>query len=223
MKKLIRFVKKLLGMNFDVEAIMALKNSFQGQKFQMVKGKGSKLGSVFQVIDVEPSRAGYMAMLNDGSKITIDALNNNFMMLMDDQPPMSMVEIASINDGYTGAPAAKAEIAPDLQVPEELKQEIIAPAPAVSAPVRSVSTPATTTDLFGMFSLEDTNITVVVGVKLPNKSLLKAMYQNSQNKDEFIDKLSAHINNSVTADSIKDSLWKMLDPEKKKKANDKSS
>ena len=74
-----------------------------------------------------------------------------------------------------------------------------------------------------MFALEETQLSIAVKVKLPNKSLLKAMYQNSQNQSDFIDKLSSHINNSVTADSIKDSLWKMLDTDKKKQLNDKST
>lgn len=224
-------------MQFDIDAIMALKNSFQGQKFQMVRGKGPKLGKVFEVVDIEPSRGGYFGMLNDGSKISIDTLNSNFMMLMDDQPPMSMAEIMSINDDY-GQPINSTEkIAPDLQIPDELKSElsvptpqvnapapqISAPAQQINAPAQRVSAPATTTDLFGMFSLEETALSITVKVQLPNKSLLKAMYQNSQNQSEFIDKLSSHINNGVTADSIKDSLWKMLDPEKKKQLNDKSS
>lgn len=214
----------------DIDAIMALKNSFQGQKFQMVKGKGPKLGKVFEVVDIEPTRGGYFAMLNDGSKISVDSLNNSFMMLMDDQPPMSMVEIASINEGYT-AVASEASIAPGLDVPAELQTEVAQvakiAAPSAQKEIEPVSQPkaivVTENDLFGMFALEETAISLSISAKLPNRSLLKAMYQNSQNREEFINKLSVYINNSVTADSIKDSLWKMLDPEKKKKLNDKSS
>jgi hypothetical protein len=74
-----------------------------------------------------------------------------------------------------------------------------------------------------MFSLEETQLNISIKVQLPNKTLLKAMYQNSQNQSDFVNKLSSHINNSVTADSIKESLWKMLDPDKKKQLNDKST
>ncbi len=218
-------------MQFDIDAIMALKNSFQGQKFQMVKGKGPKLGKVFEVADIEPSRGGYFAMLNDGTKISVDTLNSNFMMLMDDQPLMSMAEIASINEDYVQPINSSEKIAPELQIPDELKTQITVPTPQVSAQVQQISAPApqvsasvaSNTDLFGMFALEETTLSITVKVQLPNKSLLKAMYQNSQNQSEFINKLSSHINNSVTVDSIKDSLWKMLDPEKKKQLNDKSS
>lgn len=217
----------------DIDAIMALKNSFQNQRFQMVKGKGQKLGKIFEVMDIEPTRGGYFATLNDGSKVSIDSLNSNFMMLMDEQPPMSMSEISSINDGYTASIEPATSIAPGLDIPSELVSEVIAPrklspAEMLHGPASPTISPqakpaAIEADLFGMFSLEETAISLTIKTKLPNRSLLKAMYQNSQNQDDFIDKLSAHINNSVTANSIKDSLWKMLDPEKKKKSNDKSS
>jgi hypothetical protein len=231
MQKLIKQIKKFFGM--DIDAIMALKNSFQGQRFQMVKGKGPKLGKIFEVIDIEPTRGGYFAMLNDGTKLSVDSLNSNFMMLMDEQPPMGMAEIASINDGYTAPSQPASEIAPGLDVPPEIVAELAAPkkkspsellhGKVAEAPSPQPKQQVSENDLFGMFALEETNLNLTVQVRLPNKNLLKAMYQNSQNREEFINKLSVYINNSVTADSITDSLWKMLDPEKKKKLNDKSS
>jgi hypothetical protein len=72
-------------------------------------------------------------------------------------------------------------------------------------------------DLFGMFSLEQTDLSLNISVKLPAKTLLKMMYTNSQNKEEFLDKLAAYINNTVTVDAIKSSMRKSLDPDKKKK------
>lgn len=224
MKKLINKIKKALGM--DIDAIMSLKNSFQNQKFQLVKGPITpRLGKVFEVMDINQTRAGFYAELNDGTKLSIDSLNSDYMMLLDEQPPLSMIEIQSINtDNYQQISAVNpTEISPDLAIPDELKAAIIMPAKpeAIAKPVQPVV--ASTADLFGMFALEETQLSIAVKVKLPNKSLLKAMYQNSQNQSDFIDKLSSHINNSVTADSIKDSLWKMLDTDKKKQLNDKST
>jgi hypothetical protein len=224
MKKLINKIKKALGM--DIDAIMSLKNSFQNQKFQLVRGKPSpRLGKLFEVMDINQSRAGFFAELNDGTKISIDSLNSDYMMIMDEQAPLTMAEINSINiDSYPSINSVNpAEISPDLAIPDDLKSEIIAPAPKPSAPAPQVSAPAQTTDLFGMFSLEETQLNISIKVQLPNKTLLKAMYQNSQNQSDFVNKLSSHINNSVTADSIKESLWKMLDPDKKKQLNDKST
>ena len=218
----------------DIEALMSLKNNFQNQKFQLVKGKPSaRLGKVFEVMDIGAGRGGYYAEFSDGVKVSIDSLTSDYMMINGDQPPLTPAEVQSINIDYIPPVGAvnQTEISPDLHIPEELKQELVASAPTISAPAPVVSTPApaisapaaTTTDLFGMFSLEETSLNITVKVQLPNKALLKAMYQNSQNQSEFIDKLSSHINNSVTADSIKESLWKMLDPEKKKQLHDKSS
>jgi hypothetical protein len=224
MKKLINRIKKALGM--DIEALMSLKNSFQNQRFQLVKGKPSpRLGKVFEVMDIGQSRTGFYAEFSDGVRVPVDALSNDYMMLMDDQKPLTPMEIQSINIDYSPSmnTVNPAEISPDLQIPEELKAEIIAPTPKVSAPAPQVSAPAQTTDLFGMFSLEETQLNISIKVQLPNKTLLKAMYQNSQNQSDFVNKLSSHINNSVTADSIKESLWKMLDPDKKKQLNDKST
>jgi hypothetical protein len=224
MKKLINKIKKALGM--DIEALMSLKNSFQNQKFQLVKGKPSpRLGKVFEVMDIGQGRGGFYAEFSDGVKVPVEALSNDYMMLMDDQQPLTMVEVQSINiDSFPPINAVNpAEISPDLAIPEELKAEIIAPAPQISTPAPQISTPAQTADLFGMFSLEETQLNISIKVQLPNKTLLKAMYQNSQNQSDFVNKLSSHINNNVTADSIKESLWKMLDPDKKKQLNDKSS
>lgn len=209
----------------DIDAIMSLKNSFQNQKFQLVKGKPSpRLGKIFEVMDVSQSRSGFYAELNDGTKLSIDSLNSDYMMLMDEQKPLTPMEIQSINiDSYPVSNTVNPpEISPELAaLPPDLKQEIVKPAASPAQPVQTTA-PATT-DLFGMFSLEETQLNISIKVNLPNKTLLKAMYQNSQNQSDFINKLSSHINNSVTADSIKESLWKMLDPDKKKQLNDKST
>ena len=45
------------------------------------------------------------------------------------------------------------------------------------------------------------------------------MYSNSQDQDQFLNRLASYINNSVTPDSIKDSLKKSLNQDKKKKTD----
>ena len=68
-----------------------------------------------------------------------------------------------------------------------------------------------------MFALEDTELALTVSIKLPSKNLLKMMYTNSQDKEQFLNRLSMYINNSVTTNSIKDSLVKSFRQDKKKK------
>jgi len=70
-----------------------------------------------------------------------------------------------------------------------------------------------------MFALEDTELALTISIKLPSKNLLKMMYTNSQDKEQFLNRLSMYINNSVTTNSIKDSLVKSFGQDKKKKIN----
>ncbi len=221
MKKLLKILKKIMT-GYDIDALMSVKDSFQGNKFQWVKTSDrSKLGQIVRVTDVFAGNRGrFIATLSDGSQIPADQLTNNLMMLMDDQPAMSIAEIMSINS----VPSLNdpIQVSPDL--PPEIASEIAAALPTqqpTPRPQIRASEPGQSADpgdLFGMFSLEETDLTLSVSIKLPAKNLLKMMYVNSQNKDEFLNRLAAYINNNVTADSIKESMRRSLDPDKKKKA-----
>lgn len=207
-------------MGYDIDALMAVKDSFQGNNFQWVKTTDrSKLGKVVRVVDVAPGRGGYIAKLSDGSTIPTEQLTSNLMMLMDDQPGLSMEEVMSIN--YV--PSLDGELKVAETIPADFKEEILSQAGPKTQPVpqsapqqKSQADPG---DLFGMFSLEDTDMTLTVSVKLPSKNLLKMMYSNSQDQDQFLNRLASYINNSVTPDSIKDSLKKSLGQDKKKKTD----
>jgi hypothetical protein len=204
---------------FDIDSLMAIKDSFQGHNFQWVKTQDrAKLGKIVRVTDILPGNKGrFIAQLSDGSQIPTDQLSSNLMMVMDDQPAMSMTEILSINQ----VPGLDQEISISPTIPEEFVQTIAA-SPKLDKPQLNISQPASQStdpgDLFGMFSLEETDINLTVSIKLPAKTLLKMMYINSQNKEEFLGRLSTYINNNVTVDSIKASMKKSLDPDKKKKS-----
>jgi hypothetical protein len=205
---------------FDIDALMAIKNSFQGNRFQWIKTQDRlKLGKVVDVMDIEPGRGGkFIAILSDGSRIDTDRLSNDLMMVYEDQPLLSMAEIQSIN--YI--PSLSDEIRVADEIPEEFKQDIVVTQTTTSpqlAAQKAVTQQTLASELFGMFELEDTDLQLTVSVKLPAKNLLKMMYSNSQNKEEFLNGLSAYINNSVTADSVKESLKKVLGQDKKKKAD----
>jgi hypothetical protein len=141
-------------------------------------------------------------------------------MLMDDQPALSMAEIQSIN--YIPSLSDANGIAPGI--PEEFKNDLINQVKEKPSIQSSIPAPTPTTlvdagDLFGMFALEDTELALTVSIKLPSKNLLKMMYTNSQDKEQFLNRLSMYINNSVTTNSIKDSLVKSFGQDKKKKIN----
>lgn len=207
-------------MNFDMETLITIKSSFQSNEFQWIKTNDpNKIGKVVTVRDVVPGRNGrFIAMLSDGTQIDTDLVSSNLMMLTDDQQPMSMAEIRSIN--YVPSLSEDQAVSPDL--PPEFA-EMITQTPPVK-PAAQVDTPKQAklevdpSDLFGMFSLEDTDLSLSVKIKLPSKSLLKMMYTNAKNKDEFLTKLANYINNNVTVDSIKKTMKKSLGSTGKSKA-----
>lgn len=206
----------------DIEELMAIKNTFQGNKLQWIKTQDrSKMGKIVSVAEIEPGPRGkYIAQLSDGSRIDTDRLSSDLMMLMDDQPALSMAEIQSIN--YIPSLSDANGIAPGI--PDEFKNDLInaakekPPVPA-TIPATIPTTLVDAGDLFGMFALEDTELALTVSIKLPSKNLLKMMYTNSQDKEQFLNRLSMYINNSVTTNSIKDSLVKSFGQDKKKKIN----
>ena len=206
----------------DIEELMAIKNTFQGNKLQWIKTQDrSKMGKIVSVVEIEPGNRGkYIAQLSDGSRIDTDRLSSDLMMLMDDQPALSMAEIQSIN--YIPSLSDSNGIAPGI--PDEFKNDLINAAKEKPPIPATIPAPIPTTlvdagDLFGMFALEDTELALTISIKLPSKNLLKMMYTNSQDKEQFLNRLSMYINNSVTTNSIKDSLVKSFGQDKKKKIN----
>jgi len=220
-KNLLKKLKKIIT-GMDIEELMAIKNTFQGNKLQWIKTQDrSKMGKIVSVVEIEPGNRGkYIAQLSDGSRIDTDRLSSDLMMLMDDQPALSMAEIQSIN--YIPSLSDSNDIAPGI--PEEFKNDLINAAKEKPPIQATIPAPIPTTlvdagDLFGMFALEDTELALTISIKLPSKNLLKMMYTNSQDKEQFLNRLSMYINNSVTTNSIKDSLVKSFGQDKKKKIN----
>ena len=223
LNKLKKILHKIMN-GYDIDTLIAVKSSFQSNKFQWIKTNDpNKMGKVVEVRDVVPGRNGrFLAMLSDGSQIDTDMVSSNLMMLTDGQDPLSFDEIRSIN--YI--PSLSEEVKVSSDIPTEFVDEIKAqaPQPVLGAqPAQTVQAPSTVQvdvdpgDLFGMFSLEDTDLNLSVRIKLPSKTLLKMMYQNSKNKEEFLTKLSNYINNNVTVDAIKKTMKKALAGDTKKK------
>jgi hypothetical protein len=218
--------------NYDIDTLVQIKSSFQSNKFQWIKTNDrSKLGTVVEVRDVLPGRNNrFIAVLSDGSRLDTDEVSSNLMMLTDDQTAMSMQEVLSIN--YIPSLSDDLKVSADL--PQDYASEILTKPEPVSSPVKAVNpdpqatvtepskVSVDTTDLFGMFSLEDTDLELTVRVKLPAKELLKMMYANSKNKDEFLTKLSNYINNSVTSDSIKKTMKKFFSGSASRKKSSRS-
>jgi len=185
---------------FDIDELMSVKNSYQSQKFQWVKtNELKKLGTVVTVNDVIPGKRlntingpiqRYNAILSDGTSIDTEDLTSRLMMLLDDQPPMSMAELISINqEAGVDLNAVKADLPPDLQelstLPTQQPKAQGAPGHDDSgfAPGRNMGPAVNPKDIFGLFSVEDTNLNLSLVVKMPARSLLKMMYSNAQDKN----------------------------------------
>jgi hypothetical protein len=221
LNKFKKILHKIMN-GYDIETLIAVKTSFQSNKFQWIKTNDpNKMGKVVEVRDVVPGRNGrFLAMLSDGSQLDTDLVSSNLMMITDGQEPLTFEEIRSIN--YI--PSLSEEVQVSNDIPAEFAEEIKAQLPvAPKAQPTQIAQPAKIQidvdpgDLFGMFSLEDTDLNLSVRVKLPSKTLLKMMYQNSKNKEDFLTKLSNYINNNVTVDAIKKTMKKALASDGKKK------
>ena len=209
-------------MNYDMETLIAIKSSFQANEFQWIKTADStKAGKIVTVRDVVPGRNGrFVAILSDGTQLDTDRVSSDLMMITDDQPPLSAAEIASIN--YIPALSEIQTNEPSITQEFPIEEPIIKT--EVGGPIKKSQSDIQTkvevdpNDLFGMFSLEDTDLNLSIKIKLPSKNLLKMMYSNAKNKDEFLTKLANYINNSVTVDSIKKTMKKSLGSAAKSKS-----
>ena len=218
-------------MNYDLDTLVSIKSSFQGNQFQWIKtNEKNKLGKLVSVRDIIPARNGrFVAILSDGTQLDTDRVSSDLMMIQDEQPPLTMAEVQSLNyvpslsEGLNISPDISQEIAKDFEFIE--KPIVRQPNPPylennqIQNPGEIIQTNQENLkfDLFGMFEVEDTELTIQVNVKIPSKSLLKMMYSNSKDKTVFLDKLAKYINSSITIDSIKSTLSSMLANAKKKK------
>ena len=221
-------------MNYDIDTLVALKEEFQSSEFQWIKPYDkSKLAKIVEVRDIVPiSPDAFGAILSDGSRINTEDISTRLMMINEDQPALSLAEVQSLN--YI--PGLADEDAPiDSSLPADFRNQgtsrelavtggpiqptgyATLPTPIYTNPSNSVTD---TTDLFGLFSLEDTELILTIRIQLPEKNLLKMMYSNSKDKESFLAKLSNYINNKITPSSIKETVEKLLGNTKKKKTID---
>lgn len=209
-------------MNYDMETLIAIKSSFQSNEFQWIKTADStKAGKIVTVRDVVPGRNGrFVAILSDGTQLDTDRVSSDLMMITDDQPPLSAAEIASINYIPVLSEIQTNEQSTTKELPIEAPVTKTEPVGLIKKSQSDIQTKVEVdpNDLFGMFSLEDTDLNLSIKIKLPSKNLLKMMYSNAKNKDEFLTKLANYINNSVTVDSIKKTMKKSLGSAAKSKS-----
>jgi hypothetical protein len=224
-KNIIQKIKKNKDIMITEDQLIGYKQNFTGQKFQWIKtNKLELLGKVVTCRDVQPAGGSAIAVFDDGSSIDVKRLNNDLMMIMGDMQPLSKEEVTSIyspppplndkkdpiqNNQASGASRVESRIQMDVPPAEPINQKVNA----------SNSTKA---NPFEMFSSEYSEFSIKMNIKLPDKKLLKLMYNNAENKQEFLEQLADYVSSSINNSIVLDSLCKMLEANPSTPNKDKS-
>jgi hypothetical protein len=199
------FFPKKTTKEMDEQRLMSLMENFTGQKFQWVKTDDPKqLGKMVKCRTIEPRGDRFLVLFDDGSSIDSALLNKNLFMIHGDMEPLSLSEIEAIN-----GPIKPVEPKPAPPTPPQerrIQEGVVPQAPPVFA-----GTPQPVSNMFDMFGSEETTVSIALSVKLPDKKLLKLMYQNAENKDKFLDELSDYMQRMINKQVIKDSVLSIVD------------
>jgi hypothetical protein len=202
------FFPKKTTKEMDEQRLMSLMENFTGQKFQWVKTDDPKqLGKMVKCRTIEPRGDRFLVLFDDGSSIDSALLNKNLFMIHGDMEPLSLSEIEAIN-----GPIKPVEPKPAPPTPPQerrIQEGVVPQAPPVFA-----GTPQPVSNMFDMFGSEETTVSIALSVKLPDKKLLKLMYQNAENKDKFLDELSDYMQRMINKQVIKDSVLSIVDGQK---------
>lgn len=180
--------------------------NFSGQKFQWIKTNNPQLlGKVVTCRNIEPRGDRFMAQFDDGSSVDSAQLNTSLMMITNDMPPLTKAEVESIAGPRRPAPTPNPVSQPAR--PTNVNNPM---QPVQSAPVVNVGPKS---NMFDMFSSENSQITLSLLVKLPDKKLLRMMYTSAEDKEKFLDELSEYVSREINNSVIKDSISSMVAPQ----------
>lgn len=184
------------------EKLISYKQNFTGQQFQWIKTDRPELiGKVVKCRDVRPDG---IVIFDDGSMIQANLLNSNLMMIHGDMQPLSKDEVARISP-----PPVQKKVT--LTPPEPVTEAVQTTSPAPAAqPVQSA--PVQDKNPFEMFDSDEIDLSLKLKVKMPDKKLLKLMYNNAADKEVFLDQLSNYVTSMINNTVVSESLRLMLDP-----------
>jgi len=201
-------IKKNNKMN--TEKLISLKENFTGQKFQWIKtDRPELLGKCVKCRDVQPFGARFMVTFDDGSKIDSSRLNSDLLMLHGDMEPLSRSEVESISGAKIQKPTQ-----PTAQ--PTVQQPVVSTGPTFNQPqmqqpvIEQQTTPKP--NMFAMFNSEESQISVNLTVKLPDRKLLKLMYTSAEDKDKFLSELAEYLHGMINKQVVKDSMHLVLAP-----------
>jgi hypothetical protein len=62
-----------------------------------------------------------------------------------------------------------------------------------------------------MFNVEESTLNLKINIKLPDKKLLKMMYNSSENKQEFMEQLAEYLGSKINKSIIVESMKQILE------------
>lgn len=209
------------------EKLISYKQNFTGQTFQWVKTDRPELmGKIVKCRDIQPFGNSAFAIFEDGSKIDVRQLNSNLMMIVGDMQPLSREEVISLSPGASGQSKSSQNTPPPpmtsptgsgpIEIPDELKEyQTLNEKQPKAKPTQSPSTAPSEPKVvsknpFEMFNSEYSDLNLKMNIKIPDKKLLKLMYSNAENKDEFMEQLSEYIYSMINNKVVRESLESML-------------
>lgn len=184
------------------EKLYSLKENFTGQKFQWIKTQDPNLlGKVVRCRDVDYLGNKYIVIFDDGSRVDSEFLNRNLLMIHGDMQPLSKDEVVSLNGPILGK---------DRPLSSQQQQNIQTPI-AQNPQVHTFAGVDKKPNMFTMFNVEESILTLKLNIKLPDKKLLKMMYNSSENKQEFMEQLAEYLNSKINKSIIVESMKQVLD------------
>jgi len=191
----------------NTEKLISLKENFTGQKFQWIKpDRPELLGKVVKCRDVDfAGDDRYVVAFDDGSKIDSSRLNSNLLMIHGDMQPLTMDEVESIYGVKHKKPAGPS--ATTGPIPPSFTANPIAQPNQPTSPIQQIKP-----NMFAMFNSEESQLTLTLNVKIPDKKLLKMMYASSEDKDKFLSELAEHLHAMINKQVVKDSVKSILAP-----------
>lgn len=192
------------------EKYISYKQNFTGQSFQWVKTpRPELLGKVVKCRDVQPLGNMIMAIFDDGSQIDATKLTSDMMMISQDSPALTMEEVKAIY-------GPRAPMIPKVNEPIKT--------PNVNSPVSENISPSQNTapvqpkvevkrsNMFEMFNSDSSVISLNVSAKLPDKKLLKMMYNSAEDKEKFLTELTEYVHGLINKQVVRDSINQMMNP-----------
>jgi hypothetical protein len=217
------FLKKLrekFTSTMDQQKYESLMTSFKGQKFQWVKTDRIELiGKEVKCRNIQPVGNRFIVQFDDGSEIDSTRLNNCMQLITAETPLLTREEAMSLNPQRP--PAVKSGAIPPgpIDIPKELQEHVTRSQSATCSPggphshqVTYNQPPADKPNMFALFNSETTNISLNLSVKLPDRKLLKMMYQGADDKEKFLSELSEYLAVMINKEVVMASVTDMLVP-----------